>query len=74
MPEHTRPSLSADREYGLNVSRFIADHRGHVVSVGPDGTGYAARRKNEYGHGTGEPAIALTLDELAARLGEEDAP
>lgn len=57
-------------EYKSNVSRWLDDHRGHVLMAGPYGKGYSARRKNGYGHGTGEPVTALTLDELAALLDE----
>lgn len=62
--------VSAD--YDLNVGRFISEHPDWALSAGPGGAGYSAQRKNGHGHGAGEPVTALTLDELAARLEQEE--
>jgi hypothetical protein len=61
-------------EYGLNVSRWKADHPDHVLLAGPYGTGFTARRKDRWGRGRGGPVTALTLDELAALLARQDTP
>lgn len=60
----------ADRDsgYGLNVGRFIADHPAYVITAGPFGSGYAARRRDR----RGEKLTALTLDQLADLIRRED--
>jgi hypothetical protein len=65
------PSPQSTQEYGLNVSRFLRDHPGHILMAAPDGEGFSARRKNGWGHGTGGTLTALTLDELDRLLRQE---
>lgn len=57
--------------YDLNIGRFIKDHPSHVISAAPSACGYSARRKDGDGRPTGPRLTALTLDELAAMIAEE---
>lgn len=49
--------------YGLNIGRFLRDHREWIVCAGFEGVGYRARRREG-----GPWREALTLDELAEQL------
>jgi len=55
--------------YGVNVGRFRDDHPDRILAGASGGSGYRARPRE----GTGPWVSALTLDELHARLAEEDA-
>jgi hypothetical protein len=59
-------------EYGLNVGQFIRDHPDHVVTAGTNGSGYSAQRRGSWGKGTGPRVSALTLDELAELIGQQE--
>jgi hypothetical protein len=73
MPDERRPALSST-VYGLNIGRFMDDYGTRwVIMAGLNGDGYTAQRKNGRSHGTGEVFSALSLDELAGKLGEADA-
>jgi hypothetical protein len=56
-------------DYGLNVGQFLRDHPQWVITAGPEGSGYTARRKDALGRPGGPRYSALTLDELAAKIG-----
>jgi hypothetical protein len=59
---------SVDEDYGSNVGRFIEDHSDYVIKIGSGGFGYQAQKRGPDGHGVGDKAEALTLDELADKL------
>jgi hypothetical protein len=59
--------------YGVNVGQWIRDYPHYVLRAGFDALGYSARRRNEHGRPAGSPIGALTLDELAARVDEQEA-
>jgi hypothetical protein len=63
-----------DGGYGLNVGRFLADHRARwVVTAGPYGSGYTARWRGPDGTGRGQRFNAADLDALAVILAAEEA-
>lgn len=58
-----------DREpYGVNVTRWKAEHPRYVLAGGFEAVGYRARPRE----GTGPWVSALTLDELDAKLEQEE--
>lgn len=60
--------------YGLNIGRFIADHRERwVITAAPYGGGFAARWRNPAGRPRGQAFTALTLDQLSEILEREQA-
>jgi hypothetical protein len=59
-------------EYGLNIGRFISDHRGWRVQARFGGPGYTARRKGSNGRPSGKQHTAVTLDELHAKITDEE--
>jgi hypothetical protein len=59
-----------NKPYGLNIARFISEHPGHCVAIGASGFGYRARPAE----GKGPWVSALTLDELDAKLRQEEVP
>ena len=68
----TEGQASLPVEYGLNVTRWLADHPGHVLMAGKNGAGLTAQRKDGRGRGRGAKVTALTLDELAAKLAGQE--
>lgn len=56
--------------YDLDVGRFIRDHPGYRLAAGFEAAGYRARPRE----GTGPWVSALTLDELDAKLRQEEKP
>lgn len=58
-------------EYGLNVGKWIKDYPDYALQAGFNAVGFSARRRNEHGRPGGAPIAALTLDELAALIDEQ---
>jgi hypothetical protein len=59
-------------DYDLNVGRWKADHPDYCLRAGFEGFGFEAQKRDLNGRPIGERYVALTLDELAAKLASAD--